>query len=231
MKKRSENLHILKRAFGVGPNLPCFLIAPKLEKTITEGDIENNLARPIMIVATDAATESVDVLPTPAKPLDWNKKERVLYKSKIKWLDSSVNINEATTDATKDTIDVNGTSNEDIAEDRTIDIELPEKSDYNLDYTDAIGKEVAKELEIMNYSYEESNDSDEEMLDNIRVLFLPPSSPSLSHIPIYLELPTAECPVFCIQVNVEIRRMAKQVKTRCRSSALCNNSKSNRKRR
>ena len=177
-----------------------------------------------MIVATDAATERVDVLPTPAKPLDWNKKERVLYKSKIKWLNSSVNINEATTDATKDTFDVNGTSNEDIAEDRTIDIELPEKSDYNLDYTDAIGKEVAKELEMMNYS-------DEEMSDNIRVLFSPPSSPSLSHIPIYLELPTAECPKFCIQVNVEIRRMAKQVKTRCRSSALCNNSKSNRKRR
>ena len=85
-KKQSRPAQNNQKSFNSLPDISNITDAPKLEKTITEGDIENNLARPIMIVATDAATERVDVLPTPAKPLDWNKKERVLYKSKIKWL-------------------------------------------------------------------------------------------------------------------------------------------------
>jgi hypothetical protein len=217
--------------------------APKIEKNITEGDIENILVRPVILNTKIAAEDGEDVLPTPDKPFEHQNNEKVFHKSQIKWLNNSVDISD---DTIKEVLEAKERDVEDIAEGRTLEIVLPEESENNfnysdditkertnsqeiMNYTDAIGKEVAEEPESMNYSDEESNDSGKEMSENIRVLFSPPSSPYLSHIPIYLELPTNECPKFCIQVNVEITRMAKQIRTRCRSSVLCN--KSNRKRR
>ena len=204
-----------------------FTDAPKIEKTITEGRIENNLARPVLFIPNNEGDiERIDVLPTPVKPRDWDKKEKIFYKSQIKWLDSSININDVTTAATKDTSNVKEIEIKDVAEKRTFEIELPEKSDYNLDYTDDYTKETTIEPEMMNFSDEESGEDETENYDllteKIKVLFDPPDQADLSHIPIYLELPNHECPKFCIRVNVEITRMAKQIGTRCRSSAYCN---------
>ena len=193
--------------------------------TITESLVENNLARPTVTSPRNAASDRIDVLPTPVEPVDRKKKKKLFYKSQIKWLDSSINKKDITSVATEITFHGNENGNKDIAEERTIDIEIPEETDYNLDYSGDSVKEVATEQEIMNYSDEDIKDKAKEISDNIRVVFDPPSSPALSHIPIFLELPTEECPKFCIQVNVKITRMGKQVGTRCKSSIICKKSR------
>merc|ERR1712083_105931 len=130
-----------------------------------------------------------------------------------------INIKDGTTEASKDISARNETLNKDIAESRTIHIEAQETSDYNLDYSADILEEARPEP-IVTVSSQEDFDA-EEITERIKVLYDPPSSPSLSHIPIYLELPTEKCPQFCIQVRVQVTRMGRQVDKTCRSSPLC----------
>merc|ERR1711892_310414 len=77
---------------------------PNIEKAFTVGDIENNLARPIIVIPNNpAATERIEILPTPLNPVE---DEKVMYKSKITWLDSSIDIKEITKAVTKDINDL-----------------------------------------------------------------------------------------------------------------------------
>ena len=177
-------------------------------KTITEVVVENNLARPIMKAPKQTATERIDVLPTPIKP------EKVLYKSQIRWVESLNTANDTATESTTGPPEAIKIVEKDIAEGRTIDIDIPETTDYNLDYTNDV-------VNLTKIAPEELDTTTEEIAEKIKVLYDPPSSPSLAHIPIYLELPVEECPKFCIQVKVEITRMGRQVGTRCRSSTKC----------
>ena len=70
--------------------------ALKIEKNITEGDIENILARPVVLDNNIAAEDGEDVLPTPDKPFGHQNNEKVLDKSQIKWLNNSVDISDDT---------------------------------------------------------------------------------------------------------------------------------------
>ena len=180
-------------------------------RTITEVIVENNLARPAVEGQQNTATERVDVLPTPTKP------ERVLYKSKIKWIGSLKNNNDSTTESTKTTAEADEISDKYIAEERTIDIELQDENDFNIDYSNNIENETLT----LKENPEKDSVNEEDMTENVRILYDPPSTPSLAHIPIYLELPVEECPKFCIQVKVEITRMGRGMGASCRSSTWC----------
>lgn len=187
---------------------------PKMVKTITEVQIENNLARP----ESRKDSEIFDVLPTPVKPNNWKGKKKV-YKSQIKWINKDKTVKEVTTVASMSNLDFQE------AEERTIDVDVTDIVDYNIDYTSDISKETTESEEIMKFSDEKMLDDVENFTENIKVMFDTPSKESVSHIPIYLKLPTAECPKFCIQVKVEITRLGRQLGKKCRSSVLCKKSR------
>ena len=188
--------------------------APTVEKTVTLAKIEDSLVRPIFLNPDNKNGNISDALLSTVS--DVNKNEKSVYKSEIMWLNSSLSRQHVSAIAIRNTPDLNKTKNNNIAEDRSTIIELSDEPDHNLDYSVTVDEDP----KMLTYSDTKPGRTDKNE-NNITITHDPPSTPSLAHIPIYLELPVEECPRFCIQVKVEITRMGRGMGASCRSSTWC----------